>query len=296
MPLDPASPSPKRKRDEPIHPPPSRIAPIRLGPLCENSILPLDEDVADAVESPRSAVAQKLEDLEIVGSARVSRLVLLGSSQLDGNAARKKPKFALNEVSEIPETPHASYSNANSTRIADSTQGSLLGTRLDQVIFTGDNTAHTSTTPDTTPTRRSNHQARRTPSPNSPSQRFYSQPPYSGIASEIAPSSEPVSLHWEDSEITGHDPSDPEDDGEGINGLGFKPTAAIARSRSERRRKQLAEYKSREDKEARETRAKRIAQRRQGGTSVATKAPENDGAEKERRVRFSQAERAVDVL
>ena len=51
------------------------------------------------------------------------------------------------------------------------------------------------------------------------------------------------SLHWDDSEITGHDPSDPEDDGEGINGIGFRPTAAMARDRAEKRRKQIEGWK-----------------------------------------------------
>jgi hypothetical protein len=64
-------------------------------------------------------------------------------------------------------------------------------------------------------------------------------------------------LTWSDSEITGHIPTDPDDDGYGINGIGFKPTAAIAWSRSQKRQKQVAEWKSREAKEARERRRER---------------------------------------
>lgn len=61
-------------------------------------------------------------------------------------------------------------------------------------------------------------------------------------------------LTWHDSEITGHDPTDPSDDGYGINGLGFKPTASMAWNRSQRRQKQVADWRSREAREARERR------------------------------------------
>ena len=104
---------------------------------------------------------------------------------------------------------------------------------------------------------------------------------------------EPSSLHWDDSEITGHDPSDPDDDGEGINGIGFKPTAAMARDRSERRRRQLEQYKKREDAEARAARAKRSEARRRAMMGEEDKAKEDAEA---RRVRFAEKERAMDVL
>ncbi|EEH36978.1 hypothetical protein PAAG_07396 [Paracoccidioides lutzii Pb01] len=64
-------------------------------------------------------------------------------------------------------------------------------------------------------------------------------------------------LTWHDSEITGYAPTDPNDDGYGINGIGFKPTAAVAWERSQRRKKQVAEWKSREAREARERRKSR---------------------------------------
>nr|POE93195.1 hypothetical protein CFP56_19207 [Quercus suber] len=70
-----------------------------------------------------------------------------------------------------------------------------------------------------------------------------------------------VALTWQDDEITGHliDETLPDDDGEGINGIGFKPTPAIAYARSQRRRQQVHEWKARE---AREARQKRFAKRR----------------------------------
>ncbi|KPI43886.1 uncharacterized protein AB675_6329 [Cyphellophora attinorum] len=65
------------------------------------------------------------------------------------------------------------------------------------------------------------------------------------------------SFYWQDSEITGHDPKDPDDDLYGINGIGFKPTPAIAQQRSQQRKKQLLEYRNREAKEARQQRSER---------------------------------------
>ncbi|KAL3462988.1 hypothetical protein BJX64DRAFT_257946 [Aspergillus heterothallicus] len=75
-------------------------------------------------------------------------------------------------------------------------------------------------------------------------------PPPSGEADEDL-------LTWNDSEITGHNPTDPDDDGYGINGIGFKPTAAIAWARAQKRQKQVTEWKSREAREARERRRER---------------------------------------
>ena len=68
-------------------------------------------------------------------------------------------------------------------------------------------------------------------------------------------------LWWDDSEITGHDPKDPTDDGYGINGVGFLPTPAIANARAERRKKQVAEWKLREAREARQKRSDRRRRR-----------------------------------
>lgn len=51
--------------------------------------------------------------------------------------------------------------------------------------------------------------------------------------------------------------SDPDDDGYGINGIGFKPTLAMAEDRSHKRKKQMAEWKARQTREERERRAER---------------------------------------
>lgn len=86
-----------------------------------------------------------------------------------------------------------------------------------------------------------------------------------------SPSPPPSALTWRDSEITGHlaDPStDPDDDGTGLNGIGFKPTPAIAYARSQKRRQQLNEWKARETREAR---AKRHDRRRRGVGGTASR-------------------------
>jgi hypothetical protein len=93
---------------------------------------------------------------------------------------------------------------------------------------------------------------RKTLNPSSPSKRKQRlSPPLAETPSEEDP------LVWHDSEITGHNPSDPTDDGYGINGIGFKPTASIAWERSQKRQKQVTEWKNREAREARERRRER---------------------------------------
>lgn len=92
-----------------------------------------------------------------------------------------------------------------------------------------------------------------------------------------------ASLTWHDDEITIYDPDDSDDDGTGINGIGFKPTPAIAYARTVKRKQQLAEYRKREEREAR---AKR-SQRRRG--SPVPGLVELKGTVERRRVRFMES-------
>jgi hypothetical protein len=104
---------------------------------------------------------------------------------------------------------------------------------------------------------------------------------------ETAAISDPLraSLTWHDDEITIYDPDDSDDDGTGINGIGFKPTPAIAYARTVRRKQQLAEYRKREEREAR---AKRSQRRRGSPTSSLPALVDMKGKAKaeRRRVRF----------
>ncbi|KHN97175.1 uncharacterized protein MAM_04772 [Metarhizium album ARSEF 1941] len=93
-----------------------------------------------------------------------------------------------------------------------------------------------------------------------------------------------AALTWHEDEITIYDPNDKDDDGTGINGVGFKPTPAIAEARAIRRRHQMAEYRRREEKEAR---AKR-SQLRGGEKPLPARLKNKSPA---RKVRFVDSER-----
>ncbi|KAL4897802.1 hypothetical protein BDV59DRAFT_168564 [Aspergillus ambiguus] len=106
----------------------------------------------------------------------------------------------------------------------------------------------TSVSPHKTPTP----SPRKKRNPQSPS-----KPPSGRKSPPLTDSEVEDPLTWHDSEITGYNPSDPNDDGYGINGIGFKPTAAMAWARSQKRQKQVADWRSREAREAREKRRER---------------------------------------
>lgn len=90
-----------------------------------------------------------------------------------------------------------------------------------------------------------------------------------------------AALTWQEDEITVYDPDDKDDDGTGINGVGFRPTPAIAHARSLKRKQQITEYRKREESEARARRT----QRRHDG-----EAPSRINKASPRKVRFSDSE------
>lgn len=100
-----------------------------------------------------------------------------------------------------------------------------------------------------------------------------------------------AALTWHEDEITVYDPEDEDDDGVGINGIGFKPTPAIAYARTMKRKQQLAEYKKREEREARARRSSR----RRGSPDRAPKLQRKETARTEsaRKVRFTDSESAA---
>ncbi|KAL1912607.1 hypothetical protein Sste5344_001625 [Sporothrix stenoceras] len=85
-----------------------------------------------------------------------------------------------------------------------------------------------------------------------------------------------ASLTWQDDEITVYDPNDADDDGTGVNGIGFKPTPAMAHARALKRRQQLAAYRKREEREAR---ARRSLQRTRGNQAARAARQEGSGTE-----------------
>ncbi|PHH62881.1 hypothetical protein CDD81_6599 [Ophiocordyceps australis] len=104
---------------------------------------------------------------------------------------------------------------------------------------------------------------------------------------DVTPVVDPVraALTWHEDEITIYDPTDADDDGTGINGIGFKPTPALAQARVLKRRQQLAEYRRREESEAR---ARRSERRRNGTPTPSARITKRKSPT--RRVRFVDAE------
>ncbi|KAI0165455.1 hypothetical protein GGR52DRAFT_582030 [Hypoxylon sp. FL1284] len=95
-----------------------------------------------------------------------------------------------------------------------------------------------------------------------------------------------AALTWHEDEITVYDPEDKDDDGTGINGIGFKPTPAIAYARAQKRKQQLAEYRKREESEARAKRSQRRREQLGGAANM-------DRRHSIVRVHFSEAEPAT---
>ncbi|KAK8002658.1 U3 small nucleolar RNA-associated protein 25 [Apiospora arundinis] len=98
-----------------------------------------------------------------------------------------------------------------------------------------------------------------------------------------------AALTWHEDEITVYDAEDKDDDGTGLNGIGFKPTAAVAYARAQKRRQQLTEYRKREESEARARRNQR--RREQLGEAAVLK---RSGSMI--RVHFSEAEPEAVVM
>jgi hypothetical protein len=290
-PADPSLTTPKRKRSLP----PTAVRKESSSILTANLTSTTSPEEDGISGSPRTRVAYRFQGLDLEGAA-ITKLDLKSSSQAgsaieEEDPLRKRPKILEGEGVEIPETPQgleASFGSDGDGQLLQKFQGSLL--RNDEpgpVVFKGlgDHIKRSSSK-----LARSYPSINRLADSKSRGRKRLSSPPLSSTVDaslldieDMVVDPDRAALTWHDDEITGHDPSDPEDDGEGINGIGFKPTPAEARARAERRRQQMAEYKSREMKEAR---AKR-SERRRGGASMMAGSKDQEAA---RRVRFSEAE------
>ncbi|CZS95277.1 uncharacterized protein RAG0_05007 [Rhynchosporium agropyri] len=236
------------------------------------------------------------EDVVMDGEAR-----WLGEDDSDQQVARKRIKVVQKPIKkvEVPETPQRISPGAldlgaamgtrvgrrkeeekkfaiffESERAIDSAlreapRRVTLSDQVDEMVFMGNGTSDPSLTRPLSKPRR----------------KRAGTPPLTGSLSSLSVSDthddlerDPSSLTWHDDEITGHDPTDPDDDGEGINGIGFKPTPAEAYARTQKRRQQMAEYRNREAREARKMRS----ERRRGNERPSKEE------EKERRVRFME--------
>lgn len=284
-PMQLAHPSPKRKRDQPQQIPllntalairPAQTPPRRHSPA-----------PSTGPDSPRNAVADQLRGMTLIATAAIPmspltptdhvirkkpKLGAMDLDELDGASMQPVPKnvkprteanildtAALERTSdtarEIPETPQAPRPRIV-TDIAAFAQPTAFVSSSDSSGSPGASfSSQTSETPTST---------HRPPAKSYPRS---STPP-------------PSTLTWRDDEITGHltgPANDPDDDGTGLNGIGFKPTPAIAYQRAQRRKQQLQEWKARETREAR---AKR-SQRRNRGVSTRPHASRESTIERE---------------
>jgi hypothetical protein len=252
--------SPKRKRDAfefELSPPPSPTSTLSVASLPEAR---LREEEEIGRYSPRTVVAGRLKDLAI-REASVSSDVSCSTPKVQWRSSSEPPADHSGLSREI-EPSHMRISPRGSpTRVNEqgsrNTQGPVEQHISDQRSQTTNKPAN-SITRNKLPTK---------------SRKKTSPPP--------SENDTPNPLTWSDSEITGHNPTDPSDDGYGINGIGFRPTAAIAWARSQKRQKQMAEWKNREAKEAREKRR----ERRQGTSQINSEHGAGGAAQK--KVKFN---------
>jgi hypothetical protein len=233
--------SPKRKRDasefEYYSPSASPTSTVSIASFQEARLREEDEG---GRYSPRTAVAGRLKDLALRESHLHSEIEIgdLETQWQDHHLQSDDPATASGDV----------------VRQADSRLGDGDPREMEQNSIEsadqqgGTESALPAPTGKEQPASGSRKKIKPLPASKLRSRR--ASPPLSGDTDEDP-------LTWRDSEITGHNPSDPNDDGYGINGIGFKPTASIAWARSQKRQKQVAEWKNREAREARERRRER---------------------------------------
>lgn len=211
---------------------------------------------------------------------------------------RKKPKvskFQIGQDIEIPETPtqmghHISPEFQHQEHIFNPDPSTFLSPKLDPMVFKGiaDLKASTGKLSKSYPSinRLSESQSRvhkkalcTTPLESG------AEVPSSSLPDDLDVDEVRGSLTWHDDELTVFDPDDPDDDGEGIDGVGFRPTAARADARQLKKKRQLDEWRNRESREAR---AKRFERR-----TASAEPTTRDNSESPRKVRFSDVDANV---
>ena len=257
--------TPKRKREEPTE---AIDAPLQIETQLQI------EDVSDTgANSPRTRVADKLKTLEI-RQPRDSALFTTSEPDKHRKRLKRQPGVAASLPSEVFTSDFSKGSKAPGYREATPTEveetpdcrtkqpHSLTRSPTRQIAFIkitppkrqslDHDPFQTTPPPSTSPT-----------SPETSQETIRSASPLPSKG-DLTP--DQAALTWQEDEITGHeiDPSG-DDDGEGINGIGFRPTPAIAAARQQRRKQQVNEWRARE---AREARQKRFERRRgKGGGS-----------------------------
>lgn len=254
--------TPKRKRE--VHNSP--VTPVKF------SFDILNDEAAEDEGSPRSKVARRFMGLGLGGGG-------VGSDSDDHDTdsvslIRKKHKAGESSHQSSPTKSVEFCRNSSPSPVASA------AIRHDAAGQGTDSNDRSSTSPNVkTPKKRSG-----TPPLKVKRSPVHDTQPDSDSEAEEAEITDPVraALTWHDDEITVYDPDDEDDDGTGVNGVGFKPTPAVAHARNIKRRQQMAEYRRREESDAR---AQRSQRRREG---AAARHEEKMAA---RKVRFREAER-----
>ncbi|KAF2760708.1 hypothetical protein EJ05DRAFT_240460 [Pseudovirgaria hyperparasitica] len=249
--------SPKRKRADSTNDSDTKPSTHFIPRL---NIPAVSEDARTPPDSPRDRVAQELSGLRLKEMDEGVRIIDFGVGHAgSGNImdpASKRIKIDENvahpggcgrsengdtQMLEIPETPQTSFGSTVSRNAAiPETPQISVTTELYEAMG-----HHKGSPPPSHP-----QDDRLNPIPIPPSN---TPPP-----KQRSPSPVPVlNFFWRDSEITGHLGEDPEDDGVGINGVGFRPTPQIAQARTIKRRQQVNDWKAREAREARQRRSER---------------------------------------
>ncbi|EEA20780.1 hypothetical protein TMatcc_000771 [Talaromyces marneffei ATCC 18224] len=249
--------SPKRKRDvveeaEDGTPPASPTSTHSVASYAELRLLEGEEL---GRYSPRTAVAGRFKELAIHEGVPHS----LPIAQWHGSGSAAKNIESSGQAENLQLSPQKSPFKTTQLEISNGNDSNE------------DHVTKEHTQPTTQSTNGSSRNKVKAVSPTK-SRRKKSPPPDESVILD--------SLTWDDSEITGHNPTDPNDDGYGINGIGFKPTAAIAWARSQQRQKQVTEWKNREAREAREKRR----ERREGVSRV--KSEYDPGGAVQKKVKF----------
>ena len=293
--FNPAHPSPKRKRDQP---PPVPLLNTALRPA---SSPPPGSPTLSGSDSPRNVVADQLRGMSLTTLAAIPMSPLSPAE----DTVHKKPKLEAGKAapgisladylrgdkkkdaassSDAADRDAARSSKFESREVPETPQAYTQPRILSDIAALAQPTAFVSS-PTSAPLLKPK------PSNHTPLQGGTAPKPHQRKKS---PSPPPSALTWQDSEITGHlaDPSkDPDDDGTGLNGIGFRPTPATAYVRAQKRRQQILDWKARE---AREARAKRSERRRRGVGGISSREatieremPVNASVDTRRSVKFA---------
>ncbi|KAF2096358.1 hypothetical protein NA57DRAFT_77963 [Rhizodiscina lignyota] len=216
-----------------------------------------DAQLAGA-RSPRSFVAEKLGDLKLTGTTLSVIRFCGGADGVNGDRAKrnKKVKFSGKKDNGVGEEQDG--------KAGESLKAQPKQRRLRSPPPPGDEEVRSEIEETPEPPRASSQ----SPSPSLqstinviPAELPTAAAPADSSAFHHSGSPSPMPApqqYFDESEGREFaDALDPDDDGTGINGVGYKPTPAMAWQRSQKRKQQIQEWRARETKEARQRRLER---------------------------------------